>query len=695
VAAAAAGLADPLGAPWLKSAGVVAALVFAVALFVVKAARLRLEKRREQWESDRRLRIPVTPAAEVDPLSIGVERAAQSVLPGGEHPAYLPRGVDTAVREGILAAVEGRGRWLVVMQGPSKVGKSRTLFEGLLAADAKVQVVAPINGDAVKALLVPGQAPRWNPGSKALWLDDLEPFLNDGVTWQTLREWHAGARPDSPRIVLATYGGKGSERIAGSTTAGLATTAGEMLQHALEIPLAATSPSEEANLPDAASDADRAAIRQSGLAAFLVAGPALERKLRTGLHAPGAAPCPAGAVLVDAVVDWTRCGRTDPISDTLLRQVCPATTPGADFATALAWATNPVAGNIALITHTPTGSTAYDYVVRLRRDNPDTPPPPDPIWTAAITTASPAQANSVAYAAYEAGRLTDAAAALDRARIATTPELAAQASNNYGVVLSELGRGADAVAVYQRVVDDHGDDPSPGVRGQVAKALINRGCLLGELGRGEDELALYQRVVDDYGDDPNPAVRERVAKALFNRGVALGALGRGEDELAVYQRMVDDYGDDPSPVLRELGAKALFNWGHRLGALGRGEDAVAVYQRVVDDYGDDPSPALRAQVAKALVNRGYQLGALGRGEDAVAVYQRVVDDYGDDPSPALRAQVAMALVNRGYRLGELGRGEDAVAMYRRVITDYGGDPGLSETVRRARRAMRVGDHRER
>jgi hypothetical protein len=214
---------------------------------------------------------------------------AQSVLPGGEHPTYLPRGVDAAVRKGILAAIEGRGRWLVVMQGPSKVGTSRTLFEGL-AADAKIQVVAPINGEAVKSLLVPGQSPRWTPGPKALWLDDLEPFLNDGVTWQTLREWHAGARTGSPRIVLATYGGErqrthsrlDDSRSGHDRRRDVARTGD---------PLAATSPSEEANLPDAAIDADRAAIRQSGLAAFLVAGPALERNctpaatLLVSLHA--------------------------------------------------------------------------------------------------------------------------------------------------------------------------------------------------------------------------------------------------------------------------------------------------------------------------------------------------------------------------------------------------------------------------
>ena len=62
-------------------------------------------------------------------------------------------------------AVDGRGSWLVVVVGASKVGKSRALFEALRACErtcgvAKdLHVVAPIDGDALRALLLPGQAP--------------------------------------------------------------------------------------------------------------------------------------------------------------------------------------------------------------------------------------------------------------------------------------------------------------------------------------------------------------------------------------------------------------------------------------------------------------------------------------------------------------------------------------------------------
>ena len=61
--------------------------------------------------------------------------------------------------------------------------------------------------------------------------------------------------------------------------------------------------------------------RRHGLAAYLVAGPALQTKLFTARHAPGEPACPEGVAVVYTAVDWARCGRTDPISDATLRQL--------------------------------------------------------------------------------------------------------------------------------------------------------------------------------------------------------------------------------------------------------------------------------------------------------------------------------------------------------------------------------------
>jgi hypothetical protein len=50
--------------------------------------------------------------------------------------------------------------------------------------------------------------------------------------------------------------------------------------------------------------------------------------------------------------------------------------------------------------------------------------------------------------------------------------------------------------------------------------MFNVGVLLGELGRSEEALAVYGDVVARFGEAPEPAVGEPVAKALVNKGIS-------------------------------------------------------------------------------------------------------------------------------------------------------------------------------
>jgi tetratricopeptide (TPR) repeat protein len=402
-----------------------------------------------------------------------------------------------------------------VVVGGSKVGKSRTLFEALSSCSVakSLQLIAPVHGDALRSLLDPGQPMTTRQEYAALWLDDLEPFLNQGVTLQTLREWRSGG---SGRIVAATYGGKGSELVVDAANSGLTTLAADVLQHAREIPLHATS-SEELNLlRGRLSDADLDEVRRHGLAAYLVAGPALQRKLTSKRHAPGERECPEGAAVVYAAVDWARCGRTDPISDDTLRALWPGFLQAGigpndeRFAIGLEWALRPVAATIALL-QDDHGYRAYDYVIRLVHEQATAAPPRDPVWAAAIDSATAAEASAVGLAAYTHDRLDDAAAAFTRARDSSTTDLAASAGFNLGVVLAQLGRPHEELAAYQQLIDDYRDEPT--LREQVAMALNNQGVTLGQLDRPADAVAAYQQLIDDYRDDPTPALREAVARA--------------------------------------------------------------------------------------------------------------------------------------------------------------------------------------
>ncbi|HEV2071789.1 MAG TPA: hypothetical protein VGR26_18550, partial [Acidimicrobiales bacterium] len=212
----------------------------------------------------------------------------------------------------------------------------------------------------------------------------------------------------------------------------------------------------------------------------------LERKLMTGIHGVGDDPSPDGVALVRAAVDWARCGRTDPIGRSELRNLWACYLgPGAvlndsAFDRALEWALRPVAGTIALL-HRAGGFQAFDYVVRLLRDDPRAESPLEEAWTTAIQSASDAQALAVGTAAYQHERRTDALRVLSVARHSEVHAVAAIAGFNTGVVLSELGRSAEEIEVYDEVVARFGDAPEAALREQVGRALVNKGVRLGQL----------------------------------------------------------------------------------------------------------------------------------------------------------------------------------------------------------------------
>jgi hypothetical protein len=82
VGAGLAALSEPLHAAWLVPAGAFVAAGGAVSRFGIAAFRGRLEGARERTEALRRLRVPVTAVTDVDATLIGIDPAAQDLLPG-------------------------------------------------------------------------------------------------------------------------------------------------------------------------------------------------------------------------------------------------------------------------------------------------------------------------------------------------------------------------------------------------------------------------------------------------------------------------------------------------------------------------------------------------------------------------------------------------------------------------------------
>src|ERR1700727_680837 len=98
VVAGIAALAGPLHAPWLNTGGLIVAALGAFAVVVIVVRRTGVEGEREKVELDRRTRVPVTSIAKINPIEIGIDPAAQSILPGERLPRYLARDIDEQLR---------------------------------------------------------------------------------------------------------------------------------------------------------------------------------------------------------------------------------------------------------------------------------------------------------------------------------------------------------------------------------------------------------------------------------------------------------------------------------------------------------------------------------------------------------------------------------------------------------------------
>ena len=529
VAAAVAALAKPLDLDWLLIVALAVAVGGAFARIVIEIMRGRLERSQEQADMDRRVRTGFKALADLDPRAIGVDPAAQTVLPGAETPEYVPRLADETLRRAIDAAIDGDDRWLVIVCGPSKVGKSRTLFEALRGcrrAD-ELYIVAPVDGDSLRSLLTPGAGPHVADRRPVLWLDDIEPFVAQGVSLDTLREWHRF----TGMPILGTYGGKGSERIGDIPgMQELSELTRTLLQHAREIHLEITRPLEIERIASRLVPETRSAVERHGLAAYLVAAPALERKLTTRRHALGDDPSPEGAAIVFAAAEWSICGRTDSIPRHVLRQLWPCYLPAGTAATdgsfdeGLKWALRPVEGSISLLDGTDDFS-AYDYIVGFIRTRPEAVDPLDQAWDAATDTADPNKALAVGVSAWTYDRGDYAIKAFTIARRGGAGEIAGIASYDLALAYRRQGNVDSAKRAYEWAIESGDENVAP-------DAAASLGVLLQQQGDLEQAELAFQRAVDSRHPDAAP-------RAAVGLGVLLEMQGHIDRARAAYESATD------------------------------------------------------------------------------------------------------------------------------------------------------------
>jgi tetratricopeptide (TPR) repeat protein len=538
----------------LGLAGGAAALGFTVAAGVATRRAAKEEALQQLVAAERerreRLLVPICSVGRVNPHEIGVDlEQVQLQLQPGQDP-YLQRDRDEDLRRALdETLLNGKPR-LVMLLGPSKAGKSRTLLEAVLRHPklGTATLIAPRReAEALTWLLEQGHLPTLGQGPVLLWLNDLEYFMHPGD-----KGMHRGVLGDLEKweqqvVVLATAGGKGAALL---TDSKLSTPFNDLLRSVRpRLWLSSDLSEEELSRALASYGAGQVEqIKQHGIGEFLVAAPELEHKLATERHPGDMESCPEGAAVVWAAADWARAGMLRPVPEETLRDLWRnyvGMTPSAEerFQRGVAWALRPIYRSSSLLRGERGGYHPYEpivaYVDRQRKINPAA-------WARITELASQEEAFQVGVVAYNLGNVDRAERAMQRAGEAEDPEVAATALSNLGILLQQQGDLEGAEAAYRRA-DEHGH----------ADAAFNLAILLQQHDDLEGAEAAYRRA-DARGH----------AEAAFILGMLLHERGDLEGAEVAYRR-TDEGGH----------AKAAFSLGALLQQRGDLEGAEAAYRR--------------------------------------------------------------------------------------------------------------------
>ncbi|MQY14941.1 hypothetical protein SRB5_51170 [Streptomyces sp. RB5] len=605
-----------------------------------------------------RLALPLTadgnlpPVRDVDPYQIGVSPSAYSQpRPDGRRPdAYVPRrATDEELDAALDAAADAASDSpLVLLTGPSKAGKSRTLFELLLRRmpDARLLVPAADRsapGDLSRLQLPPGPEPV------VLWLDELEHYVGPGgLDLPALRRFTQGR----PRVVVVASITSLQYRQLHARPDEQGRMARGLLRLARRVELPQQLDAED--LADADRHYPRESFTTRGIGQVLVAAPELEQRLASGFE-----ECPAGWAVTRAAADRRRMGLGGAVPEAELFRIFAAYVrhfhPSLDadetaFRAGLAWARDPVVAQVALLyAEQPAGDDgerAYavfpyipDYLDGRSRD-PDAAVPAF-AWRLTVGDDTPRSASAPG-----ADLLTVAITAMARdeqdAAIRALRRLLDGAGTPYdrawaAVLLGELHLGrnefAEGIGCLERALEYGVPEVEPLAQVELAGALM-----VGDRERAGELLASAM----ECGD--------RQVALLAKQGYASLLVLRGEHEraLAVLEEVLNA-GDDE--------VVALARW--RIGDMLAGEGGGGVLRGSQPLQGTAPGSGNPGRTG---LLRPRDSGDTLAGNSQWALPRRVDASMATPVTQLAKTTYSAVLVNQGKL-------EDAEAMLRQVIAE--------------------------
>ncbi|MFI7601716.1 hypothetical protein [Actinoplanes sp. NPDC049681] len=386
--------------------------------------------------------------SEARPRDLGVHAAIRCPGTEGEVPAYIERDVDADLRTALRRGAD-QGAF-VLLVGGSSVGKTRTLYEAVLAEFPHRWLVHPADPGEIRRLTPSPHVPA------VIWLDELQRYLRsgDGLDPGTVR-----ALMRAGQVVVGTmwpdeYGARIARQDAPDAkllaSASVFTVDGSFTR----------AERERARQVALTDGRVRLALesRDAGLTQVLAAGPELVRWWEQ-------APEPYARAVITAAVDARRLGMESTLTTRFLADAAPgyldrierATAPGDWLERAVAYATTPLHGAASALTPVAgdamgevAGYLCADYLLQHGRTSRRTAMVPAACWEALVKHVGDVGDGSRLVRSARNRMLFGYAEPLYRWLVANGDMIA---RHDYANLLREQGRRSDLLTFYREQAD--------------------------------------------------------------------------------------------------------------------------------------------------------------------------------------------------------------------------------------------------
>ncbi|MGB2711915.1 MAG: SIR2 family protein [Conexibacter sp.] len=238
-----------------------------------------------------------------------------------------------------------------------------------------------------------------------------------------------------------------------------------------------------------------------------------------------------------------------------------------------------------------------------------------------------------------------------------------------GKGLANQGRGEEAIAVFDEVIELYGKHADPDVREQAVIAATERAGLLAMRDGADAAVDALGEVARRYAEDEDLAGISAVA--LVRQGSLLVELKRYKPAVRAFNAALERFATNvPPDDVRHQQVIAFVSAGWALSRLGSHELAIKAYDRAIERFGDDVG--FEQEISLALLNKSWSLKALDRNDEVVDVAEDLIAYYEEDRDPVVQHHVALARFEKAHAKAALGHHEQAIDLYRELVSAYDG-----------------------